>query len=188
MRKRTLSFLAAAALFAGSVLSTEVQGQRGQQVQLPDGPGKELVSTTCSQCHALNFITNSFGFSRAEWVQLYGSMINLPAEQSNTIADYLAKNFPEKPNVPKAVIVPGPVNVNIREWQVPTLGQRPHDPLAARDGSIWWTGQYASRLGRLDPRTGAIQLSWGLRSWMIRPLFSPLETYKPYPKPSTAAT
>ena len=77
-------------------------------------------------------------------------MVALPKDQSDTIADYLAKNFPEKPNIPKAVIVPGPVNVNIKVWTAPTLGQRPHDPLAARDGSIWWTGQYASRLGRVD--------------------------------------
>ena len=31
MRKGTLLFLAVAAAFAGSILSTEVQGQRGQQ-------------------------------------------------------------------------------------------------------------------------------------------------------------
>ena len=26
-------------------------------------------------------------------------------------------------------------------WDVPTLGSRPHDPLATKDGAIWWTGQ-----------------------------------------------
>ena len=158
MRKGTLLFLAVAAAFVGSILSTEVQGQRGQQpVQIPDGPGKELVSTTCTKCHGLNFITNSFGFSRDEWAHLFGTMIALPKDQADTIANYLATNFPEKPNIPKAVIVPGPVNVNIKVWTAPTLGQRPHDPLAARDGSLWWTGQYASRLGRVDTKTGAMK-------------------------------
>ena len=157
MRKGTLLFLAVAAAFVGSILSTEVQGQRGQQVQLPDGPGKELVSTTCTKCHALNFITNSFGFSREEWPRLFGSMVALPKDQSDTIADYLAKNFPEKPDTPKAKLIPGPVNVSFKEWVAPTLGSRPHDPLAARDGSIWWTGQYQSRLGRVDPKTGALK-------------------------------
>ena len=98
MRKGTLLFLAVAAAFVGSILSTEVQGQRGQQVQLPDGPGKELVSTTCTKCHGLNFITNSFGFTREEWPRLFGSMVALPKDQADTIADYLAKNFPEKPD------------------------------------------------------------------------------------------
>ena len=79
MRKGTLLFLAVAAAFVGSILSTEVQGQRGQQpVQIPDGPGKELVSATCTKCHGLNFITNSFGFSRDEWAHLFGTMIALP--------------------------------------------------------------------------------------------------------------
>jgi virginiamycin B lyase len=39
----------------------------------------------------------------------------------------------------------------------PTLGSRPHDSYAGRDGSIWWTGQFASKLGRLNPRTGEIR-------------------------------
>ena len=40
---------------------------------------------------------------------------------------------------------------------MPTPGSRPHDPLATRDGAIWWTGQLANTLGRLDPRTGQVK-------------------------------
>src|SRR5208282_6314668 len=50
-----------------------------------------------------------------------------------------------------------PVTVSIREWAVPTPGSHPHDPLATADGAIWYTGQMASTLGRLDPRTGAFK-------------------------------
>jgi len=158
MRKRGLLTLALATVaFVALMLPETTQGQRGQQVTLPDGPGKAMVEATCTKCHGLNFITNAFGFSRDEWVRLFSSMVTPPQAEANAIADYLAKNFPEKPNVPKANIIAGPVQVNIREWLAPTLGQRPHDPLAARDGSIWWTGQYASRLGRVDPRTGAMK-------------------------------
>ena len=154
MRKRAVLALGAAA-FVCLMLPATTEGQRGQPVQLPDGAGKDMVQATCTKCHGLNFITNSFGFTRNEWTSLFGSMVALPQNEANAIADYLATNFPEKANAPKAVIIPGPANVNIREWLAPTLGQRPHDPLAARDGSIWWTGQYQSRLGRVDPRTGA---------------------------------
>ena len=158
MRKDSLLLGAVMAAFVLAVLTTQVQGQRGAPpVQLPEGNGKELVSTTCARCHALNFITNSFGYTRDQWTHVIGSMVALPKDQADVISGYLATNFPEKPNIPKAVIIPGPVTVNIREWLAPTLGQRPHDPLAARDGSIWWTGQYASRLGRVDPRTGAMK-------------------------------
>ena len=32
------------------------------------------------------------------------------------------------------------VAVSFMEWTVPTKGSHPHDPLAAADGSIWYTG------------------------------------------------
>jgi hypothetical protein len=32
---------------------------------------------------------------------------------------------------------------------------RPHDLAVAPDNSLWYTGQLANKLGRLDPRTGA---------------------------------
>jgi virginiamycin B lyase len=46
---------------------------------------------------------------------------------------------------------------NVTEWTVPTKGSHPHDPLAAPGGTIWYTGQMASVLGRLNPRTGAFR-------------------------------
>src|SRR5438477_13182703 len=80
----------------------------------------------------------------------------LPNDQVDELAKYLAKNFPEKPK-PKAVVLPGSVKVSIKEWVVPTPGSRPHDPLATADGAIWYTGQFANVLGRLDPKTGQIK-------------------------------
>ena len=157
MRKRAIPAVAAAA-FLSLIFTVPTEGrQRGQQAPLPESPGRELVQATCSKCHSTNFIGNSFGFTRDEWVQLFGSMIALPPNDVDTIATYLAKNFPEKPGTPKAVIIPGPATVNFKTWTAATLGSRPHDPLYAHDGSVWWTGQYASRLGRVDPKTGAIK-------------------------------
>src|SRR5262249_27254388 len=49
------------------------------------------------------------------------------------------------------------IQVVIREWDVPTPGSRPHDPEAAPDGALWYTGQLANKLGRLDPKSGAIR-------------------------------
>ena len=48
----------------------------------------------------------------------------------------------------------GDLNVKIREWDVPTKGAHPHDPAVAPDGSLWFTEQMVSKLGRLDPATG----------------------------------
>ena len=156
MRFRTaLGVLFAVLVIATLSTRTESQG-RGQPVQLPDGAGKAMVEATCAKCHGLNLITNSWGYSRQGWEALISSMVVLPKDQADTIHSYLATNFPVKP-APEAVLISGPATVTIKEWLAPTLGSRPHDPLAARDGSVWWTGQFAHRLGRVDPRTGAMK-------------------------------
>jgi virginiamycin B lyase len=158
MKKSAVLTAIALAAFLSLWLGASVHGQRGgQAVQLPDGAGKALVESTCAKCHGLNFIPNSFGYTQQEWTPLIASMVALPKDQEDVISGYLATQFPEKPDTVKAVSIPGPVRISIREWMAPTLGQRPHDPLAARDGTIWWTGQYANRLGRVEPKTGAIK-------------------------------
>jgi virginiamycin B lyase len=48
----------------------------------------------------------------------------------------------------------GTLDVQIREFEVPTPKSRPHDPALAPYGSLWYTGQGANKLGRLDPKTG----------------------------------
>ena len=51
----------------------------------------------------------------------------------------------------------GTLTVQIKEYEVPTPKSRPHDPALAPDGSLWYTGQGANKLGRLDPKTGAFK-------------------------------
>ena len=77
----------------------------------------------------------------------------LPADQVEPLKAYLIKNFPEKTK-PAGVVIPGPAKISFKAWQAPTPGSRPHDPLAASDGSLWYTGQMANVLGRVDPKTG----------------------------------
>ena len=51
----------------------------------------------------------------------------------------------------------GDLQANIKEYDVPTPKSRPHDPAVAPDGALWYTGQQANKLGRLDPATGRIK-------------------------------
>ena len=138
-------------------MTAAAQGQ-GQQppVVLPDGEGKEVVQVLCTQCHNLNQIANSGGHTKAGWKSLISSMVRMRPEREEIVTSYLATHFPVKQR-PAAVEIPGPATVTIREWMVPTLGSRPHDPTIAPDGAIWWTGQWSNVLGRIDPRTGAIR-------------------------------
>ncbi len=156
MRYATLSSLLAAAVVVLALSVPTDAEQSPAAVQLPDGAGKEKVAAACASCHGLNLITNSWGYTKQGWEARIATMMTLPREELNTITTYLGQHFPVK-DVPGAVMIPGPVQVKITEWMAPTLGSRPHDPLAAADGSIWWTGQFVSRLGRVDPRTGAIK-------------------------------
>ena len=151
-------FITAVAILILPGMAVPAESQRGQAapVTLPDGAGKPIAEAMCSRCHGLNTIVNSGGYTREGWDQLFRSMVAVPGDQASVLAGYLAANFPPKPR-PAAVVVPGDASVSIKEWLVPTLGSRPHDPLAAPDGSIWWTGQFASVVGRLDPRTGAMK-------------------------------
>jgi virginiamycin B lyase len=133
---------------------------RGQDAPaLPDGPGKALVQASCTQCHGVGQIVRA-GYDAAGWRNVVAMMTNagakLAPDRVDAVVAYLAKAFPPKA-APAAVVIPGSVTVAIREWVVPTAGSRPHDPLAAPDGSIWYTGQMANVLGRLDPKTGAFK-------------------------------
>lgn len=154
MGKALSSILATGVLLGLTTL--EAQGQGRGQVSLPAGAGQAVVQGTCGECHGLNLITNSWGYTGEGWRELFSSMVDLPAEQAAQVAAYLGEHFPVRP-APEGRVIPGPARVEIREWMLPTLGQRPHDPLAARDGSLWWTGQFASVVGRLDPITGAMR-------------------------------
>jgi len=124
----------------------------------PEGPSKPRFVATCDGCHDINRVR--VGYTPEGWLTVVRMMQNMhapvPAEEWGAMTDYLIKSFPERRR-PPAAIIDGPVKANIEMWDVPTLGSRPHDPLAARDGSIWWTGQLANKLGRVDPKTGAIR-------------------------------
>jgi virginiamycin B lyase len=125
--------------------------------KLPDGQGKETVGAICANCHEF-FSRVGKGYTPTGWKTVIRMMLNqgvvIPNDKIVEVTDYLAKSFPES-GKPAGVEIAGPAKISFRQWQVPTPGSRPHDPLATRDGSLWYTGQMANVLGRIDPKTGA---------------------------------
>ena len=143
----------------------------------PDGPGKEILEKKCSTCHAPEQVT-TFGRSAEEWHEVVVNMIDLGAEvneeEAKVLVEYLAKNWPvkgskpaekpaEKPAdkpapqaAPKAVapVASHTPQVSIKEFNTPA---RPHDALAASDGSIWYTSEMGNVLGRVDIKTGQVK-------------------------------
>ena len=134
--------------------NSQAQPPQFQIPQLPEGDGKQLVEIACYSCHSSFNIVTSAGYDSAEeWKHVFTAMVDLPDAQAATIAEYLAEHFPAD-ETRKPVLIPGNTEIEIKEWIVPTLGQRSRDPIEAPDGSIWWTGMWASLVGRLDPATG----------------------------------
>jgi mono/diheme cytochrome c family protein len=80
-----------ATIVAAFLLAASVQAQ-----DLPDGAGKELVMTVCTQCHDTARIVTKRK-TKMEWNDLVDSMAMRGAkasdEEFDTIVNYLAKNF-----------------------------------------------------------------------------------------------
>jgi len=126
--------------------------------KLPPGPEKAVVAETCTACHELGRIVYG-SYDAKGWHNVVSMMVNagaaLTPEQIPQVEAYLTKSFPEKP-FPPFKAIPGPVKVSIQEWELPVPGSRPHDPLAAPDGTMWFTAHMGSYIGHLDPKTGKI--------------------------------
>src|SRR5262244_3794873 len=123
------------ALIAASLVCAAAQASAQQaQPDFPDRPGKQTFVNLCGGCHDINRVRA--GYTPEGWRTVMRMMLNfnvpVPKDQVETVTDYLIKNFPERPR-PAAVIVPGPAQAAIKQWDVPTPGSRPHDPRAAKD-------------------------------------------------------
>jgi len=124
---------------------------------LPQGEGVSLVREHCSSCHRPEILERAQGYdTKSEWRELIATMVALDEPRADLIARYLATHFRSKPEL-SPTLVPGQVNIEIEEWLVPQLGQRSRDPVEGLDGSLWWTGMWASLVGRLDPLTGDVR-------------------------------
>ena len=118
-------------------------------------PGEEATKAVCTTCHSLRLLDRSKGYDKAGWAALTGAMVDLSdnADLKDDILSYLAATYP--PNNPRpSTPVSGPLKLSVEEWVVPTLGQRPRDPVEDAAGNIWWVGQWGNILGRIDPETG----------------------------------
>ena len=95
MRTSTLSVMLAVALL-GWGLPDSAHAQRRSQpapVDMPEGAGRALVEASCGECHGLNRITNYWGDTESGWRQLFDSMVDLPGDDAETVAAYLAGHF-----------------------------------------------------------------------------------------------
>jgi cytochrome c5 len=85
-----MRFLRLASFAAISMLAF---GACAHAQELPDGPGKALVQTACSQCHSLDVVVGQ-PRSREGWSEVVSQMVGNGAELSdddyNVVIEYLA--------------------------------------------------------------------------------------------------
>jgi hypothetical protein len=76
--------------------------------EFPDGPGKQVVTAVCGGCHDINRIR--IGYTPEGWRTVVRMMQNVetpvPADQWDSVTEYLIKSFPERPR-PAAVVLSG---------------------------------------------------------------------------------
>jgi competence protein ComEA len=85
---------------AGALLASIAAAQG-----LPDGPGKELVETICSECHEPTRVIGQQR-TKADWQLKVTEMLQEDQDvtqlERDTIINFLAAHFPKKVNVNKA--------------------------------------------------------------------------------------
>jgi virginiamycin B lyase len=81
----------------------------------------------------------------------------IPAEPTPDLSPGLTVTsvtaVPLSTSEPTITVQPTLVTPVVQGYEVPP-GSRPHDVAPAPDGSVWYTAQGTSELGRLDPDTG----------------------------------
>jgi len=85
-------------------------------VELPDGDGKAIATENCQACHKLTNLTKAHK-SLDDWKETVQTMIdrgaNVPADQVDTLVQYLAKNFgPKDASAPAAAAPPSSTPAN----------------------------------------------------------------------------
>src|SRR5579871_5689241 len=112
-------------LLAMIVVATPVAHAQYTPKDWPEGASKQRFVDTCNGCHDINRVR--VGYTPEGWLTVVRMMQNMhagvPADEWGAMTDYLMKNFPERKR-PEAVIIDGPAKVDIKTWDVPTLGSR----------------------------------------------------------------
>jgi virginiamycin B lyase len=72
------------------------------------------------------------------------------ANPTSPLAVTTGKRFPPELTVSE-------LHATVKEWEVPTKGAHPHDPVVGLDGALWFTEQMQNKIGRVDPSTGAFK-------------------------------
>src|SRR5712671_7564921 len=138
------------------------------------GAEKKLLTTNCNWCHSYQQIfRNRYdeeGWRKIVYRMIHGAgspLININERGRFNDADtarmvkWLATVRGPQAKDPPFVTLPRPqgrqTRVVITEYELPRLELATHDVAGDGKGNIWYSPHRSSYIGRLDPRTGAVQ-------------------------------
>jgi streptogramin lyase len=138
------------------------------------GDEKKLLTTNCNWCHSYQQIFRN-RYDEDGWGKIVNRMtkgagsplINMrPAGRFNDadtarMVKWLATVRGPQAKDPPFVTLPRPqgrqTRVVITEYELPRLELATHDVAGDSKGNIWYSPHRSSYIGRLDPRTGAVE-------------------------------
>ena len=87
-------------LLCGTLTILFAAAAAGAQSELPEGRGKEVVERACSQCHGLEYVTNS-RMTKERWTNIVDNMVQrgatLSDEEFDQVIESLVKHFGRTP-------------------------------------------------------------------------------------------
>jgi virginiamycin B lyase len=136
---------------------------------LPEGEGKTIVESKCSQCHFLHRLTQ-MRWTRNNWEKKIAWMrerihdrpgaVDLTDQEVKTVVDYLAKNFSDTtpkldPNgrLSRTLLAGGAAKYVAVDFAVPNPDSALHDITIDPRGVAWVNELNEYKLGRFDPKT-----------------------------------
>jgi hypothetical protein len=98
VRVRLLAWVAAALVVAATRAPI---AQSTQKDELPDGPGRKILQTSCTNCHELTEITKFRGYyTKADWRDVVVTMVKygavLTEKELDVLVDYLTATLGKK--------------------------------------------------------------------------------------------
>lgn len=97
----TLALRACAAILLVAIVSVSSPSAGAPDDELPDGPGKKILQTSCSSCHDLTEVTKFRGYySKDQWRDIVKTMVEYGAKlqegEAEILVEYLATHLGRK--------------------------------------------------------------------------------------------
>ena len=134
---------------------------------LPEGAGREIISTHCVSCHGISRVFRS-GRNRDAWqtsvdeMRAYmrdGGLRDLTEEESSLLVDYTATHFPPLPipdensRLPRTLMQGEARHYRVVQYELENMAADTHDVAVDPYGMGWANQRDGGNMSRFDPET-----------------------------------